>query len=181
MRASPVVEVPYPSPFRPFPRRWLCEHLVSVGADLSNCELRSKHMPVPAATGRELMERMGVPPPPPPGAVLRSSPWRGLHPHMSYPLLPATGSGGLGQGHVGVGVGMEQGQGEGQQRLSMPVVGEQVWVGERDGVQVAVGWGLGAEPRKQISVLEDEEESVAFPGLSWCSIPDLKRIAGGER
>ncbi|GFR49274.1 hypothetical protein Agub_g11254 [Astrephomene gubernaculifera] len=43
--------------------RWLCEHLVSVGADLSACELRSKHMRVPAATGRELMERLGVPPP----------------------------------------------------------------------------------------------------------------------
>ncbi|KXZ55511.1 hypothetical protein GPECTOR_2g1060 [Gonium pectorale] len=43
--------------------RWLCEHLVSVGADLSACDLRSKHMTVPAATGRELMERMGVPPP----------------------------------------------------------------------------------------------------------------------
>jgi hypothetical protein len=44
-------------------RSWLCEHLVSVGADLSECDLRSKHMAVPAATGRELMERMGVPPP----------------------------------------------------------------------------------------------------------------------
>ncbi|GIL79668.1 hypothetical protein Vretifemale_8967 [Volvox reticuliferus] len=43
--------------------RWLCEHLVYVGADLSACELRSKHMPVPAATGKELMEKMGVPPP----------------------------------------------------------------------------------------------------------------------
>ncbi|GLI68123.1 hypothetical protein VaNZ11_012463 [Volvox africanus] len=43
--------------------RWLCEHLVYVGADLSVCELRSKHMPVPAATGKELMQKMGVPPP----------------------------------------------------------------------------------------------------------------------
>ena len=69
---------PYPAPAKrfllfsdrfytcpPLPlRRWLCEHLVSVGADLSSCDLRSKHMAVPAATGRELMEKMGVPPPP---------------------------------------------------------------------------------------------------------------------
>lgn len=150
---------------------------MSVGADLSNCELRSKHMPVPAATGRELMERMGVPPPPPAAAMLRSSPWRGLQPHLSYPLLPATGSGGLGQGQGHVGVGVEQGQqgqGEGQHRQLMPL---QVAVQ----LGLAAGAGAGAEPRRQISVLEDEEESVVFPGLSWCSIPDLKRVCGGER
>lgn len=66
-------------------RRWLCEHLVSVGADLSICEFRSKHMPVPAATGRELMERMGVPPPA----------WRlsGLPMPPSSPGLSGQGSG----------------------------------------------------------------------------------------
>ncbi|GLC39098.1 hypothetical protein PLESTB_000007700 [Pleodorina starrii] len=62
--------------------RWLCEHLLYVGADLSACELKSKHMPVPAATGKELMEKMGVPPP-----------WRLSYVPVSSPSGPPAAAG----------------------------------------------------------------------------------------